>query len=50
MGRADEWRRRASRLRRAARDEKDPVEQRTLLLLADDCDEIATKLERSKVA
>ena len=50
MDRPDGWRRRASKLRGAARQERDPVEQGTLLLLADDCDEIAARLERAEAA
>lgn len=41
MDKAEAWRRRASKLREAARVERDRLEQCTLLLLADDCDEIA---------
>ena len=50
MDKAGEWRRRASKLRGAAREERDPVERWTLLLLADDCDEIAERSERAEAA
>lgn len=45
-----DWRRRAFKLRRAAREERYPVEARTLLLLADDCDEIAARLDPAQAA
>jgi hypothetical protein len=38
---AEAWRNRAARLREAARTARDQLEQRTLALLAEDCDEIA---------
>ena len=50
MDRPDRWRRRAFKLRRAAQRQRDPVERRTLLLLAQDCDEIAARLERAEAA
>lgn len=41
MGSAEQWRDRAAKLREAARIARDRLEQRTLVLLAEDCDEIA---------
>ena len=41
MERGEEWRERAARLREAARAARDRLEQQTLVLLAEDCDEIA---------
>jgi len=43
MGSAEAWRERAARLREAARLAPDQLEQRTLVLLAEDCDEIAKR-------
>jgi hypothetical protein len=41
------WKRRAMRLREAARLERDPVQRRTLLALAKDCEAIATRQRQS---
>ena len=41
MESAEAWRERAARLREAALVARDQLEQRTLVLLAEDCDEIA---------
>ncbi len=41
MERAEAWRERAARLREAARMARDQLEQRTLVLQAEECDEIA---------
>ena len=41
MENAEAWRNRAARLREAARTAQDQLERQTLVLLAEDCDEIA---------
>ena len=41
MESGEAWKNRAVKLREAARATRDQVEQRTLMLLAEDCDEIA---------
>jgi len=41
MGSANDWTGRAAKLREAASMARDRLEQQTLVLLAEDCDEIA---------
>lgn len=43
MENAEAWKSRAARLRDAARTTRDQLEQQTLVLLAEDCDEIAKR-------
>lgn len=43
MENAEAWKNRAARLRDAARTTRDQLEQQTLVLLAEDCDEIAKR-------
>jgi hypothetical protein len=50
MDKPGEWRRRAAKLRRAAREETDPDERSTLLLLAEDCEQIAVRCARAEAA
>ena len=50
MESAAAWRDRAARLREAAGAARDPLEQRTLVLLAEDCDEIAKRHQASDEA